>query len=263
MGALRVCFIVCFPLFFTLAALVLTIFVIIGNLENNAVLSKLYFMRLNTQHLSVTVDGNNFAATSVDPSFPGFFQVGLWNYCEGTVSDNVYAVTNCTATHGLFYFNPLSVIEDRLGVGTIANVPSQVTSALQAAKAISYVMIILYCISAIVTAVEFITGLFCFSSGICTVLASLPPLACLVVATALSTALYFVEAQAFNDANNVLGTTASTNTITFGIAWAAVAAAVLATIFWCFSFCCAPIRDRRKSQVVYHPVDSPLPMHQL
>ncbi|KAK9369061.1 actin cortical patch SUR7/pH-response regulator pali [Lipomyces kononenkoae] len=263
MGAGQTCFIIFFPFFFTIAALVLTIFVIIGNLDINGILSKLYFMQLNTQNLSITVQGDTFSAHSLDPNFPGFFQVGLWNYCEGSISDNTYTLTNCTATRGLFYFNPLTVIENRLGIDTIENVPSQVSTALNAVKAISYVMTILFIIGAAFTVMQAITGILSFRSRICTVISSLPALACLIVATALATALYYVEARAFQDANSTLGTTASINTVTFGIAWAAVVAAILATLFWCLSLCCGSSRDRRKGQMVYHPVESPIPMQQI
>ncbi|KAJ8102755.1 actin cortical patch SUR7/pH-response regulator pali [Lipomyces tetrasporus] len=260
MAAGRNCFILSFPYVFTIAALVLSIFVIIGNLQDHGILSKLYFMRLNTQDLSITVESTTIAATAIDPSFPDFYQVGLWNYCQGTISGDVYTVTNCTTPHGLFYFNPISVIEERLGISEIQNVPSQVDDALNAVRVVSYVMIILYCVSAIFAAMEFIAGFFSFHSrggSFCTLIISLLALACIVVSTALATALYYVEARAFNDANSTLGTTASTNTTTFGIAWGAAAAAILATIFWFFSICCGSTRSSRKNEVIYRPVDNP------
>ncbi|KAK9318552.1 actin cortical patch SUR7/pH-response regulator pali [Lipomyces starkeyi] len=266
MAAGRNCFIISFPYFFTIAALVLTIFVIISNLEDHGILSKLYFMRLNTQNLSVTVQSNTVTAASINPSFPDFFQVGLWNYCQGTISDNVYTITNCSATHGLFYFNPISIIEQNLGISSIDNVPSQVDSALNAVKAVSYVMIILYCVAAIFTTMEFIAGFFSFHSrggSFCTLIISFLAMACVVAATALATALYFVEARAFNDANATLGTTASTDRTTFGIAWGAAVAAILASIFWLVSICCGSTRHSSRSDVVYHPVDSPMGMRQI
>ncbi|KAK9451438.1 actin cortical patch SUR7/pH-response regulator pali [Limtongia smithiae] len=258
MAAGRNCFIISFPYFFVVASFVLTIFVLIGSILDKSIYTKLYFMRIDVSGLSVSIDDTTVTYSEVSSDIPGFYQVGVWNYCKGSVNSTTgsgYTIDSCVKPSGLFYFNPVTVIEDAIDEGDIDNVPSSLTSALKAAKAISYAMTILFCVSVIFSVMSFIAGFFSFHSragSFCTLIISMFTLASSVAAAGLATGLYVVEVKAINNAD--FGITATTGRVMFGIVWAAAAASIISAFFWFISICVGSTRRSVSEKVVYEPV---------
>ncbi|KAK9481376.1 actin cortical patch SUR7/pH-response regulator pali [Lipomyces japonicus] len=259
MAAGRNCLIITFPFTFTVAALVLVIFVLLGNLTANGILSKLYFLRVNISDLKIEVDGQSYAIS--DNALPDFYQAGIWNYCQGTISDNVYNVTSCTKSKGLFAFNPISIIEDQLDV-VISNLPSNVSDALNTAKKIGNAIVVLYCASAIFFVFEFISGFFAFHSrggSCCTMIFGLIAAALIIASSGLATGFSIVLRNAFQDNVSFFGITSQVNYNMIVLTWASAVAAIVAAIMWLFSIFCGSTRyssRRTEKEFVYAPVEA-------
>ncbi|KAK7202837.1 actin cortical patch SUR7/pH-response regulator pali [Myxozyma melibiosi] len=250
MAAGRNCFIISFPYLFSIAAFVLTIFVIVGNLTSTGLLSKLYFMDLDFSDLSVTVDDTTVSAS--DLGLPDSYKVGLWNYCTTTDSN-----TTCSKTKGLFYFNPISIIEEAAGADI--TVPSAVSTALKSVKALSYAMSILFCLAAVFAIMEFISGFFAFHSrggSFCSLIISVMSFVCSLASIGIATGMFAAESKAFSSSD--LNISSSLNHTTLGLGWGAAVAALLASVFWFFSICVGSTRrTHAEKDIIYSPVENP------
>ena len=78
---------------------------LLGSTSNASFLRSLYFLRF--YHVS---QEKSFADT---PGLGSFFQVGLWNYCEG-FGDRVLV---CEAPEEFWWFNPMEEIVEKLFSG--------------------------------------------------------------------------------------------------------------------------------------------------
>ena len=97
-------------------ALIFLILVEIGNTRaDRPVLGSIYFLKLDLSHIiprSVPQASliNSIARTL---GLHDFYQVGLWNYCEGYGD----SITNCSKPKTLYWFNPVSIILSELLAG--------------------------------------------------------------------------------------------------------------------------------------------------
>ncbi|KAK9452644.1 actin cortical patch SUR7/pH-response regulator pali [Dipodascopsis uninucleata] len=257
MAAGRDCLIISFPFLATVASIVLMIFVLIGSLKDFGVLSKLYFLRINVEDLSVTVDGATFTKPS---TIADFYQTGLWDYCQGTISGSTYTVTNCSKVDGIFSFNPVKIIESQTGY----TIPTSVISGslqkiLDDVEPLSKAMVILFCAGTILAFIEVFSGFFSFRSrggSLCSMILAALATVCLFASTVIASAMFVIEYKAINDSTDSIGVTATIGRTMFGIMWGAVVASALATIFWLFSICCGSTRSSRsEKQFVYSPVE--------
>ncbi|KAK9459657.1 actin cortical patch SUR7/pH-response regulator pali [Lipomyces oligophaga] len=272
MAAGRNCFIITFPFLFTVSIFVLSVFVLISSTFKDSIAGKLYLLKLDISDLSVTIDGTTVNKSDIS-TLPDYYQVGLWTYCQGTREDlgsasetdstYSYTLTNCSKSHGLFYFNPLTVLEDAIGMGSIEDYPSSIDTALKSVKILSYAMAILFCLSAIFAVFQFGAGLFSFHSrggSCCAMIFSIINFVCALAAIAIATALFLAESKAFT--NDTLNTTAELGKISIGLGWGAAAAALLSSVFWLFSICVGSTRSSVSEKVVYTPVENPVLPHQ-
>ena len=99
-----------------LFALIFLILVEVGNTKaHRAVVGNIYFLKLDLSHIipqSVPQASliNSIARTL---GLHDFYQVGLWNYCEGYGN----GITDCSKPQTLYWFNPVEIILNQLLAG--------------------------------------------------------------------------------------------------------------------------------------------------
>jgi hypothetical protein len=93
-----------------------------------------------------------------------FYQVGLWNYCEGDTDDKgKETITYCSPRKANFWFNPVDVWElKHHKAEDIFN--DEMNDALKTYEKIAKWMFTAYLIAIILTAVEFVVGIFAIFS---------------------------------------------------------------------------------------------------
>ncbi|KAH6652856.1 SUR7/PalI family-domain-containing protein [Truncatella angustata] len=134
-------------LFFTsfcyLVAMVFLILVEIGNTKKSSkVLNDIYFFKLDlSEILATSVSGlssltltNSIARTL---GLHDFYQVGLWNFCEGYQNEGV---THCSTPTNLWWFNPVEILQSELFAGATIALPAEVNTILTVLRIASQVM---------------------------------------------------------------------------------------------------------------------------
>jgi hypothetical protein len=97
-----------------LVSVVFLILVIIGTTSANAVgIRDIYFLKLDLrQILPASVPDTAFVNTIAQTlGLHDFYQVGLWNFCEGYQGDGI---THCSEPVALYWFDPVSIIKKEL-----------------------------------------------------------------------------------------------------------------------------------------------------
>jgi hypothetical protein len=102
--------------FFLFLTVIFLILVEIGNTHIRPVLTEIYFLKLDlTNIIPISVPNavliNSIARTL---GLHDFYQVGLWNFCEGY---NGEGVTNCSKPQTLYWFNPIEILLNELLAG--------------------------------------------------------------------------------------------------------------------------------------------------
>jgi hypothetical protein len=99
-----------------LISVIFLILVEIGNTSKSAVLPNIYFIKLNLSHVFPTSIPNASLLNSIAQTLGlhDFYQVGLWNYCEGYLAQGV---TACSKPVTAYWFNPVSIIQNELVAG--------------------------------------------------------------------------------------------------------------------------------------------------
>lgn len=103
--------------FLYLIAWIFLILVVIGNVSNRPVLRETYFIKIDVSHIiPVSVGGSTVLVNSIARSIGlhDFYQVGLWNYCEGYDDTGI---AHCAETKALYAFNPVEIIMGELLAG--------------------------------------------------------------------------------------------------------------------------------------------------
>lgn len=100
------------------ACLVLTVvFLIVTEVGSTSIgggRENLYFIRLDLANVIPLSFGPNASLLNSIARTLGlhdFYQVGLWNFCEGYFSEGV---TDCSAPQTLYWFNPVEIIVSEL-----------------------------------------------------------------------------------------------------------------------------------------------------
>lgn len=92
-------------LLLTISSFLLHLLVFLGSTSNTSFLRSLYFLRF--------YDVSRKKGFSDTPGLGSFFQVGLWNYCEG-FGDGVLV---CEEPQEFWWFNPMEEIVEKLFSG--------------------------------------------------------------------------------------------------------------------------------------------------
>ncbi|KAK8049403.1 hypothetical protein PG994_011133 [Apiospora phragmitis] len=122
-----------------LLAFVFLVLVEIGNTKGTKVLGDIYFFKLNLANIipqsapSLTLM-NSIARTL---GLHDFYQVGLWNFCEGYEDEGI---TFCSTPTNLWWFNPVEILKNELFAGASIPLPNQVNEILNLLHIASNIM---------------------------------------------------------------------------------------------------------------------------
>lgn len=99
--------------FCTLVSIVFSILVLIGNIRDVRILDDMYFLRIDVSNVIPRSIPNAVLVNSIAQSLGlrDFYQVGLWNYCEGY---NGQGVTYCSPPKAMYSFNPVEILLSQL-----------------------------------------------------------------------------------------------------------------------------------------------------
>lgn len=105
-----------------LLAWIFLLLVMIGNISNKPVLRETYFLKLDTANVIPQSIPNAVFINSIARSIGlhDFYQVGLWNYCEGYDDSGI---TSCSHPRALYWFDPVSIILNELLAGATSASP--------------------------------------------------------------------------------------------------------------------------------------------
>ncbi|KAJ5163099.1 Actin cortical patch SUR7/pH-response regulator PalI [Penicillium coprophilum] len=256
------------PYVLTIASLICIIMVGLGCTKASSdTLNNLYFIRLDLSNIStasaitseITDRLNDAHITSVtaseieetittlknDADIAGFYDIGLWGYCEGNSTKGKNTISSCTDPKAQFYFNPSSVLgisesqlEKELGSGF--------KKTLNVYKAVSKWMFIAYLVAFIATCAQVLLGIFAIFSrwGSCvTTIVSIVSFLFTLGASLTSTIMFSIAKGSLGTALKVYGVDVGLGKNIFAATWLAVAFSLGATIFWMFSTCCCSGRS--------------------
>lgn len=180
-----------------------------------------------------------------DSSLKDFYDVGLWGYCDGDVTNNNYDTTWCSKPKSMFYFDPLRVwgLNNKL---LKQELPSDYGKMMKIYKAVSKWMFIAYVLAFVTTAVEILVGFFAICSrwGSCvTTLFALVAFLFTTAASVTSTVLFSIMKSSAGSALAPYGIELSMGTNMYAATWLAVVFSLGALLFWTFSICCCSGRS--------------------
>lgn len=100
----------------TSISIIFTILVIIGSTNDSTVLANIYFLRIDVSNIIPRTFPNAGLVNSIAQTLGlrDFYQVGLWNYCEGYKGKGV---TFCSAPKALYSFDPVTILLSQLLAG--------------------------------------------------------------------------------------------------------------------------------------------------
>jgi hypothetical protein len=106
-------------LFFSVIFLIL---VEIGNTNAGKIRSDIYFLRLDLSQIvpSSIPDAVLLNTIAQTLGLHDYYQTGLWNYCEGYVSEGI---TSCAKPQALYWFNPIEILVNQLVAGASCTFP--------------------------------------------------------------------------------------------------------------------------------------------
>ncbi|KAJ4327311.1 hypothetical protein N0V84_002209 [Fusarium piperis] len=115
------------------------ILVIIGNTHINSTLNGIYFFQLDvSQVIPISVENSNLLnSVARSLGLHDFYQVGLWNFCEGYLDEGV---TFCSEPKQFYWFNPVEIMISELLAGAQIALPSQAVTVLNLLKMGSKIM---------------------------------------------------------------------------------------------------------------------------
>lgn len=136
--------------FLHLIAWIFLLLVVIGNTSDKPVLRQTYFLKIDLSDIIPLSVPNAVFINSIARSIGlhDFYQVGLWNFCEGY---NNEGITHCSKPKTLYWFNPVQIILSELLSGASIALPSDITDALDLARAASHWMFGLFITSTVLT----------------------------------------------------------------------------------------------------------------
>lgn len=102
--------------FLHLLAWIFLLLVVIGNTSNRPVLRDTYFLKIDLSNIIPISVPNARLINSIARTIGlhDFYQVGLWNFCEGYLD---MGVTYCSDPRTLYYFDPVKILLSELLAG--------------------------------------------------------------------------------------------------------------------------------------------------
>ncbi|KAI0009832.1 SUR7/PalI family-domain-containing protein [Xylariaceae sp. FL0662B] len=250
-----------------LVAIVFLILVEIGNTKGTRVLGDIYFFKLDLsdilpQTVPMTLSLQNSIARTL--GLHDFYQVGLWNFCEGYNTDGI---TYCSTPTNLYWFNPVEILLNELFAGASIALPSEVNDILNILHIASNIMFGFFLVGLIL---DFVLMLLCpivlysrwwslpfgFFAFVATLL--------VLIASALGTAMSLIFKYALTSQTD-LNVKADVGVKMFAFMWIATGFTFVAFIInSCLGCYCTSRRDMRTgrkggkhlNQVSQAPADS-------
>ncbi|KAI1104733.1 SUR7/PalI family-domain-containing protein [Jackrogersella minutella] len=231
-----------------LVAVVFLILIEIGNTKGTRVLGDIYFFKLDLSDIlpqaaptSLTLQ-NSIARTL---GLHDFYQVGLWNFCEGYNTDGI---TDCSTPTTLYWFNPVDILLSELFAGASIALPSDVNDILNILRIASNIMFGFFLTGLLLDFVLiFLTPIVLYSRwwslplGILSFIGTL----LVLIAAALGTAMSLVFKYALTSQTD-LNVVADVGTKMFVFMWIATGFTLLAFIIHAgLGCCCTSRRDMR------------------
>ncbi|KAK4936897.1 hypothetical protein LTR10_022354 [Elasticomyces elasticus] len=133
-----------------LLATIFLILVEIGNITNNPVIRSTWFLQINLANIIPASVPNAIFINSIAQSIGlhDFYQVGLWNFCEGY---NGQGITHCSKPTALYWFNPVEIILNELLAGASITLPIEIVNVLSLIKLASAWMFSCFLVGTILT----------------------------------------------------------------------------------------------------------------
>jgi hypothetical protein len=250
----------------SIASLIALILVFSGQLNKNmSIQNDLWFFKADTSNFNdnpTIGTGNKDVDTNLLSALQGaasakdlkdFYQVGLWNYCEGDIEKNGHhKVTFCSPRKASFWFNPVEVWE--LKDTTAEKIfPSKMKDGLEAYQKVAKWMFIAYVLALCTTIAEIIVGIFAIFSrwgSFVTTIVSTASTIFVFAAAITSTALYAALAGTFESVLKPYNIKASLGKNMLTVVWLAVAFSLASGFFWLISTCCCSGKNGHKKVVV-------------
>jgi len=251
-------------------SVIFLILTIIGNINNKPVIRDTYFYSLDLTNIIpssandiqlVNSLARSLGLTNIIPSSANdiqlvnslarslglhdFYQVGLWNFCEGY---NDEGITYCSNSKPLYWFNPVEILLNELLAGATIALPAEITDILKLIRIASHVMFGFYLtgicmnfLSIFIAPITLKSRWWSFPFAIWTFIAALLTTAATIIATVM--AVIFRNVATSQPDLNI---SASIGEQMFGFMWTGSAFSIFGFLIHLgMSCCCASRRDVR------------------
>ncbi|KAF2086121.1 hypothetical protein K490DRAFT_45035 [Saccharata proteae CBS 121410] len=236
--------------FFLLLAVIFLVLVEIGSTFDKPVLRDTYFIKLDLSHIVPTSVPNAVLLNSIAQTLGlhDFYQVGLWNFCEGYKSQGV---TYCSHPETMYWFNPIEILLNELLAGATIAIPEEVLTYLHIVRVVSHWMFGLFLTGACLAALMIIlTPLSLYSRWVALPVALFTFLAALftTIASVLATAMFVIFSNAITKVGE-LNIGAHVGRQMFAFMWIASFCTIVAWLVQMgLCCCCASRRDVKKGK---------------
>ena len=109
--------------FLHLIAWIFLVLVVIGSVSDHPVVRNTYFLKINLANIIPISVPNATLLNSIARTIGlhDFYQVGLWNFCEGYENTGI---TRCSQPQALYSFNPVHILLNELLAGATSTLTS-------------------------------------------------------------------------------------------------------------------------------------------
>ncbi|KAL2847252.1 actin cortical patch SUR7/pH-response regulator pali [Aspergillus pseudoustus] len=198
-----------------------------------------------TSSVEGLMDDMSNTLTSTIRSFPDFYTIGLWSYCEGRRDSSGQSSTNCTTPRASFWFNFTEVLG--LQNSWVEEVfPDKFNTAMHVYKSASAGISVFYIAAVASSVLTLLCGVAATLSrwgssliSICAVASAL----CNVVWSGLATGVYATLVGILRLVFDPHGNGATMGTSMLAASWLATLFSLLACPFWVLSSCCCSRRS--------------------
>lgn len=223
---------------------VFLVMVNVGQVSRKPGLVGLYMFHMDVSNIVPSSVPNASLVNSLARSIGlhDFYQVGMWNYCEGY---NDQGVTYCSPPRLLFWFNPVQILLNELLAGATITIPSEITMYLGIIKLASQVMFGCFFASTMcaficifLCPVALLSRLWTIPVGIFALLTAIA--AC--IGAAISTAIWTILTNIITGVAAEINIVPETGRAIFAFEWIAAGCALIAALIQLGLMCCGTSR---------------------
>ena len=248
-------------------ALIFLLLINIGNVSNVKVLNDLWFFKIDVSKIVPAGGANGGQARSAQSvGLRDFYQVGLWNFCEGYHDKGI---TQCSKPVLMYWFNPVQIMVDEVLKGesgafsfspekarmrpsdverltrSAVALPQSVADYLTTVRNASHLMFLCFFGGLFAALLSiFLCPLAVYSrlASIPVALVSLATGLGTLIAAAISSAMWAILRRNILDSSPDLNITAEVGTKMAVFAWSAAACTMVAAFGQLFLLCCGTSR---------------------